>query len=104
MLEIGTNFNQKVHIIFCSHVFQIGAGNLVGISGLDDVILKTASLSAVADAPLLAPVERNAEPIVRVCIEPRAPSQLDALRRGLRLLNQADPCVHVFEQVYIDSY
>ena len=37
-------------------------------------------------------------PIVRVALEPEQPSELPALVKGLKLLNQADPCVRVLVQ------
>ena len=40
----------------------------------------------------------EAKPIVRVAIEPQQPSQLALLVKGMRLLNQADPCVQVLVQ------
>uniref|UniRef100_A0A914XGQ5 Tr-type G domain-containing protein n=1 Tax=Plectus sambesii TaxID=2011161 RepID=A0A914XGQ5_9BILA len=79
-------------------VDRVPAGNLVGISGLEDVVLKSATLSSSTDCPSLAPLQTYAEPIVRVSIEPKIPGQLDALCKGLKLLNQADPCVRAIIQ------
>ena len=40
----------------------------------------------------------EAKPIVRVAVEPKQPSQLHMLVAGMKLLNQADPCVQVLVQ------
>ena len=39
------------------------------------------------------------KPIVRVAVEPQNPADVGALIKGLKMLNQADPCVQVILQV-----
>ncbi|CAK1542205.1 unnamed protein product [Leptosia nina] len=74
------------------------SGNIIGIGGLDDHILKTAILSSTLACPPFSEIQYAAVPILRVAIEPTYPSQLPELVKGLRLLNQSDSCVQVFLQ------
>ncbi|XP_050350136.1 elongation factor-like GTPase 1 isoform X2 [Nymphalis io] len=74
------------------------AGNIIGIGGLQDHILKTATLSNTLACPAFSEIQYAAVPILRVAIEPTYPSQLSQLVKGLRLLNQSDSCVQVLLQ------
>lgn len=71
------------------------AGCVVGIGGLEKHVLKSATLSSTLDCPALAGVTQMAVPIVRVAVESLHPTEMPQLVRGLKLLNQADPCVQV---------
>lgn len=74
---------------------SIPAGSVVGIAGLEDHILKSATLSSTLDCPAFTELSQMAVPIVRVAVEPVRPTEMQDLVRGLKLLNQADPCVQV---------
>ncbi|XP_004343730.2 elongation factor Tu GTP binding domain containing 1 [Capsaspora owczarzaki ATCC 30864] len=74
------------------------AGTLVGILGLEGHVLKSATLSSTLSCPSFGAMHMEAAPIVRVALEPQNLSQLAQLKEGLRLLNQADPCVEVLVQ------
>jgi len=74
------------------------AGSVIGISGLTNHVLKSATVSSTLACPPFAPMFMEARPIVRVAIEPKHPSELQALIKGMKLLNQADPCVQVLVQ------
>ncbi|XP_047140599.1 elongation factor-like GTPase 1 isoform X1 [Hydra vulgaris] len=76
----------------------VPAGNILGINGCADYILKSATLSSTLACPAFTPIPLEAKPIVRVAVEPRQPSQLHRLVGGMKLLNQADPCVEVLVQ------
>ncbi|KAK9465768.1 P-loop containing nucleoside triphosphate hydrolase protein [Lipomyces arxii] len=76
----------------------VPCGNVVGIGGLDSAVLKSATLFSVKGGVNLAGVNLASAPIVRVALEPVHPSQLPQLEHGLKLLNQADPCVQVILQ------
>ncbi len=71
------------------------AGSIIGIGGLEEHILKSATLSSTLDCPPFTELSYMAVPIVRVAVEPARPTEMPQLIRGLRLLNQADPCVQV---------
>ncbi|KAK9388685.1 P-loop containing nucleoside triphosphate hydrolase protein [Lipomyces mesembrius] len=76
----------------------VPCGNVVGIGGLDGAILKNGTLVSMTGGVNLAGVNLSSAPIVRVALEPEHPSELPQLERGLRLLNQADPCVQIIVQ------
>ncbi|KAI9282987.1 P-loop containing nucleoside triphosphate hydrolase protein [Umbelopsis sp. AD052] len=77
---------------------EVAAGNVFGIGGLEGHVLKNATLSTTKDVTNLAGVATDSAPIVRVALEPEDLSEMDKLVKGLRLLNQADPCVEVMLQ------
>ncbi|XP_059060519.1 elongation factor-like GTPase 1 [Achroia grisella] len=74
------------------------AGNIVGIGGLEEHVLKTATLSNTIACPAFSELQYAAVPILRVAVEPTVPSQLSQLVKGLKLLNQSDSCVQVLLQ------
>ena len=76
----------------------VPAGNIVGIAGLDQCVLKSATLSTTLSCPAFRSMNFLATPIVRVAVEPAHASDMPALVRGMRLLNMADPCVEVTVQ------
>ncbi|CAN9506850.1 unnamed protein product [Ophioblennius macclurei] len=77
---------------------EVPAGNVLGIGGLEECVLKSATLSTAPACPPFTPLNFEATPIVRVAIEPKHPSEMPKLVRGMRLLNQADPCAEVLIQ------
>ncbi|RIB02088.1 P-loop containing nucleoside triphosphate hydrolase protein [Gigaspora rosea] len=77
---------------------EVPAGNVFGIGGLEGHILKNGTLSSTKECKNLAGVTLESAPIVRVALEPADPSEINKLIEGLRLLNQADPCVEVLVQ------
>jgi ribosome assembly protein 1 len=77
---------------------QVPAGNIFAIGGLEDFILKSATLSTSLACPNLARESIDSSPIVRVALEAVIPSESNLLLKGLELLNQADPCVQVILQ------
>ncbi|RVE50700.1 hypothetical protein evm_004610 [Chilo suppressalis] len=74
------------------------AGNIIGIGGLQEHVLKTATLSSTLACPAFSEIQYAAVPILRVAVEPQNPSQLPQLVKGLKLLNQSDSCVQVLLQ------
>jgi ribosome assembly protein 1 len=69
-------------------------GMVVGILGLGKHIQKSATLASTLTAPSLAPMHFVGTPIVRVALETTSIAAMPALRRGLKLLHQADPGNH----------
>ncbi|KAK8249026.1 P-loop containing nucleoside triphosphate hydrolase protein [Phyllosticta capitalensis] len=73
---------------------SVPAGCVFGIGGLAGHILKNGTLcSQLPGAPNLAGVNLLSQPIVRVALEPENPTDLSKMVAGLKLLEQADPCV-----------
>ncbi|XP_042267820.1 elongation factor-like GTPase 1 [Thunnus maccoyii] len=77
---------------------EVPSGNVLGIGGLEECVLKSATLSTSPACPPFIPLNFEASPIVRVAVEPKHPSEMPKLVRGMRLLNQADPCAEVLIQ------
>ncbi|KAG8440568.1 hypothetical protein GDO86_006349 [Hymenochirus boettgeri] len=77
---------------------EVPVGNVLGIGGLEDFVLKSATLSTTPACPPFIPLNFEATPIVRVAVEPKHPSEMPQLVKGMKLLNQADPCVEVLIQ------
>ncbi|KAJ0001585.1 hypothetical protein NQD34_001381 [Periophthalmus magnuspinnatus] len=53
---------------------EVPSGNVLGIGGLEEFVLKSATLSTSPACPPFTPLNFEATPIVRVAIEPRHPS------------------------------
>jgi ribosome assembly protein 1 len=70
----------------------------VAIGGLENLVLKSATLSSTPFCPSFTGMVLQTSPIVRVAIEPKDPSKMKELIRGLKLLNQSDPCVEIMVQ------
>ncbi|OQR83659.1 elongation factor G [Achlya hypogyna] len=79
-------------------VDSVAAGNIVGIVGLHEQVLKTATLSTTLDCPSLARMPYQAKPIVRVAVEPEDPRNFAELEAGLQRLYRSDPTVEVHVQ------
>jgi ribosome assembly protein 1 len=78
---------------------RVPAGVVFGIEGLEGHILKTGTLcSQVEGAINLAGVSSLSQPIVRVALEPTNPMDLNKMIKGLKMLEQSDPCA-VYEQM-----
>lgn len=71
----------------------VPAGVVFGIGGLEGHVLKSATLcSQLEGAVNLAGVNLGSQPIVRVALEPVDPADLEKMVRGMKLLEQSDPC------------
>ncbi|KAI0304395.1 P-loop containing nucleoside triphosphate hydrolase protein [Multifurca ochricompacta] len=90
-------------------VNSVSAGNIFAIRGLEGSVWRSATICAPSTAGIkgvhapgwminLGGVNRQAPPIVRVALEPVIPADMPRLIRGMKLLNQADPCVETFQQ------
>lgn len=67
---------------------------LVNLAGITQAVRPSSQLS-LSHADLSG---TQSAPIVRVALEPADPSEMSKLVEGLRLLNQADPCVETLVQ------
>lgn len=76
-------------------VDEVCAGNILGIGGLENIVIKSATLSSDIFCPPFIDLHLSTVPILRVALEPNNPSEMCKLVNGLKMLNQADPCVEV---------
>jgi U5 small nuclear ribonucleoprotein component len=75
---------------------EVGPGNLVLIGGVDASISKTATLAATTiedDLHIFRPVKHYTESVLKIAIEPIAPSELPKMLAGLRSINKSYPLV-----------
>lgn len=79
-------------------VDEVPCGNIVAIGGLEHHCIKSATLSSTPFCPAFTDMFLQTTPILRVAVEPKHPARLKDLERGLKLLNQADPCVEILVQ------
>ena len=78
-------------------VKSIPAGNIAGLVGVDQFIVKTATL-VPEDCPEAYPLKDmkySVSPVVRVAVEPKLASDLPKLVEGLKRLAKSDPLVQV---------
>eukprot|EP01010_Urceolus_cornutus_P003859 NODE_56_length_2725_cov_785.001495_g46_i0.p1 GENE.NODE_56_length_2725_cov_785.001495_g46_i0~~NODE_56_length_2725_cov_785.001495_g46_i0.p1 ORF type:complete len:842 (+),score=197.57 NODE_56_length_2725_cov_785.001495_g46_i0:111-2636(+) len=76
-------------------VDDIPCGNLVGLVGVDQFIIKTATLTEedAKEAHPLKDMKYSVSPVVRVAVEPKNPADLPKLVEGLKRLSKSDPLV-----------
>lgn len=86
------------------NISKASAGAIVGIGGLSEAVLKTATVSSLPPGSCLslcssgrtAALGATRDAVVRVAVEPHLPGDVPALQSGLRKLNQADPAVDTY--------
>lgn len=76
---------------------SVSFGNICGIGGLDDIIIRSGTLSSSLQCLPLTEYFPM-EPIVRNTIEPVNPKDTPLLHQGLKQLMQSDSCVQVVVQ------
>lgn len=75
---------------------EIPAGNLVLVGGVDASIFKTATLAGVDiedDLHIFRPIKHMTQSVLKIAIEPIAPSELPKMLAGLRSINKSYPLV-----------
>lgn len=76
-------------------VNEVHAGHICGLGGLEQHVIKSATISSTLYCTPFVDYVSNSIPILRVAVEPKNPHNMPQLVRALRMLNQADPCVEV---------
>ena len=76
-------------------VASVPAGNIVGILGLEELLLKSGTLASTWAAHPLTALSFQAQPMLTVAVEPLSHTDLRALEKGLQRLHQFDPVVEV---------
>lgn len=74
---------------------KVMSGNIVGIIGLSEYIMKTGTVSSIIECPPLSNPQLRISPIISVSVEPKSIDDLSILNVGLKLLERSDPCVEV---------
>ena len=73
-------------------------GTIVGIGGLQSLILKTATISSQPTCTSFAPICNKASAIVKVSVQPVHLYDMPSVVNGLKLLNRSDNSVDVYMQ------
>ena len=77
------------------NVDEVPAGHLCAVYGLEDMQVKTLTLSSSESCTSVVGLEQRVRPLVKVNIEPMDTKDADALERGLMKLCLADSAVEV---------
>ncbi|GKT35372.1 Eukaryotic translation elongation factor 2, partial [Aduncisulcus paluster] len=71
-------------------------GNTIALVGLDQFILKNATLTTSEEAAIIRSMKFSVSPVVQRSVEPKNPSDLPKLVEGLKRLSKSDPCVQCY--------
>ncbi|KAF9970105.1 Elongation factor 2 [Actinomortierella ambigua] len=72
------------------------AGNIVGLVGVDQFLLKSGTITTSETAHNLKVMKFSVSPVVQVAVECKSPNDLPKLVEGLKRLAKSDPCVLCF--------
>ena len=72
------------------------AGNIVGLVGVDQFLLKSGTITTSETAHNLRVMKFSVSPVVQVAVECKNPNDLPKLVEGLKRLSKSDPCVKCF--------
>jgi elongation factor 2 len=69
------------------------AGNIVGLVGIDQFLLKSGTITTLETAHNLKVMKFSVSPVVQVAVECKNANDLPKLVEGLKRLSKSDPCV-----------
>jgi len=75
---------------------DVPAGNIVGLLGVDQFLLKSGTLTTSETAHNLKVMKFSVSPVVQVAVEVKNANDLPKLVEGLKRLSKSDPCVSTF--------
>lgn len=94
----GNDDNFGLYLMLGPSIFpteSVGAGNVIGIVGLEDYFMKSATMSSTISSPPFQMITFQCKPMLKVALEPVRYSDLKLLERGLEQLYQYDPVVEI---------
>jgi len=74
---------------------SVPAGNIVGLVGVDQYLIKTGTISTYDQAHNFKQMKFSVSPVVRVAVEVKNPADLPKLVEGLKRLSKSDPMVQI---------
>merc|ERR1712088_715136 len=77
---------------------DVPCGNLVGLVGVDQYLVKTGCLTTFAEAHNMRQMKFSVSPVVRVAVRCKNPADIPKLVEGLKRLSKSDPMVQVFSE------
>ncbi|KAI0295018.1 P-loop containing nucleoside triphosphate hydrolase protein [Russula brevipes] len=72
------------------------AGNIIGLVGIDQFLLKTGTLTTSETAHNMRVMKFSVSPVVQVAVEVKNAADLPKLVEGLKRLSKSDPCVQAW--------
>ncbi|KAI9454134.1 P-loop containing nucleoside triphosphate hydrolase protein [Lactarius psammicola] len=72
------------------------AGNIIGLVGIDQFLLKTGTLTTSETAHNMKVMKFSVSPVVQVAVEVKNAADLPKLVEGLKRLSKSDPCVQAW--------
>ncbi len=72
------------------------AGNIIGLVGVDQFLLKTGTLTTSETAHNMKVMKFSVSPVVQVAVEVKNAADLPKLVEGLKRLSKSDPCVQAW--------
>ncbi|KAI9065854.1 eukaryotic translation elongation factor 2 [Trametes sanguinea] len=72
------------------------AGNIVGLVGIDQFLLKSGTLTTSETAHNMKVMKFSVSPVVQVAVEVKNAADLPKLVEGLKRLSKSDPCVQAW--------
>ncbi len=79
-------------------VSEVPPGNIFSVSGLENYVFKTATISSQFECPCIKPSIRDLNSIIKVCIVTEDLKEMPILIDGLKKLNRSDPAVEYYVQ------
>jgi len=81
---------------FIEPIEDVPAGNILGLVGVDQFLLKSGTLTTGEGAHNLKVMKFSVSPVVQVAVEVKNANDLPKLVEGLKRLSKSDPCVLTF--------
>lgn len=81
---------------FIEPIDDVPAGNIVGLVGVDQFLLKSGTLTTSETAHNLKVMKFSVSPVVQRSVEVKNANDLPKLVEGLKRLSKSDPCVLTF--------
>nr|CAI6793822.1 BFH_HP1_G0050680.mRNA.1.CDS.1 [Saccharomyces cerevisiae] len=78
---------------FVEPIDDCPAGNIIGLVGIDQFLLKTGTLTTSETAHNMKVMKFSVSPVVQVAVEVKNANDLPKLVEGLKRLSKSDPCV-----------
>merc|ERR1712042_92017 len=77
---------------------DVPSGNLVGLVGVDQYLVKTGCISTFEGAHNMKQMKFSVSPVVRVAVQCKNPADLPKLVEGLKRLAKSDPMVQILSE------
>jgi elongation factor 2 len=81
---------------FIEPIEDVPAGNICGLVGIDQFLLKSGTLTTIDTAHNLKVMKFSVSPVVQRSVEVKNANDLPKLVEGLKRLSKSDPCVLTF--------